>query len=273
MLSSKLADSTEGTSNRVPLHDDLGDLVIVQGNVSRIVSLVPSLTESIALTNPESLIGATDWCIHPSDLAVQRIRGTKNPDWKAIVELKPDLVLANMEENREIDVRRLRTAGIPVWVTHIETVQQGFESITRIFSEALRWDTPAWLTHAQEIWSHPVTPRGIRVAVPIWKDPRLVVGSSTFAGDILNRLGIKNAFADRPDQYPKVTLDEIDRDDIGLILLPDEPYLFTAEEGLSAFNNVATSLISGRYLTWYGPSLIDAHRELSKTIATFVDKR
>jgi ABC-type hemin transport system substrate-binding protein len=77
------------------------------------VSLVPSLTESVALTQPGALIGATDWCTHPAGLAVARVRGTKNPDIAAILALAPDLVIANKEENRRIDVHRLRAAGLP----------------------------------------------------------------------------------------------------------------------------------------------------------------
>ena len=77
------------------------------------MSLVPSLTESIADTVPDLLVGATDWCTHPPDLDVTRVRGTKNPDVAAILGLRPDLVLANREENRELDVRRLRQAGVP----------------------------------------------------------------------------------------------------------------------------------------------------------------
>jgi ABC-type hemin transport system substrate-binding protein len=79
-----------------------------------VVSLVPSLTESVAMTRPEALVGATEWCTHPQGLGVRRVRGTKNPDRAAIAGLVPDLVLANQEENRRVDVERLRAAGIPV---------------------------------------------------------------------------------------------------------------------------------------------------------------
>ncbi len=79
----------------------------------RVVSLVPSLTEALAPTG--LLVGATDWCTHPADLDVTRVRGTKNPSLEAIQALAPDLVIANQEENREPDVRRLREAAVPSW--------------------------------------------------------------------------------------------------------------------------------------------------------------
>ena len=116
--------------------DDLGHPVPVTGPARRVVSLVPSLTESVAVTRPEALAGATDWCTHPADLDVPRVRGTKNPDLAAIKALRPDLVLANQEENRRLDVERLRAAGVPVWVTVIRTVDQALDSLQRMFGGA-----------------------------------------------------------------------------------------------------------------------------------------
>ena len=104
--------------------DDLGADVPMPGPPARVVSLVPSLTEALAVSAPDRLVGATDWCTHPADLDVPRVRGTKNPDLAAIRALSPDLVVANMEENRELDVRRLRDSGVAVWVTRIETVER-----------------------------------------------------------------------------------------------------------------------------------------------------
>jgi ABC-type Fe3+-hydroxamate transport system substrate-binding protein len=114
-----------------PPRDDLGYPVRLAGPVRRVVSLVPSLTESVAVTRAGALVGATAWCTHPADLDVKRVRGTKNPDLAAITELKPDIVLANQEGNRRIDVERLRAAGVPVWVTVIRTVDEAMASCAR----------------------------------------------------------------------------------------------------------------------------------------------
>jgi ABC-type Fe3+-hydroxamate transport system substrate-binding protein len=238
--------------------DDLGAPVDVIGPAARVVSLVPSLTESLAATRPQALVGATEWCTHPADLDVTRVRGTKNPDVKKIVGLRPDLVVANQEENRELDVRRLREAGIPVWVTVVETVPQALASIRRLFTEALGWGCPPWLDEVRDTWDRPVPEPHTRVVVPIWRDPWMVVGRDTFTGDLLRRLGCANAFAEHADRYPKVELAEIDRDDVDLVLLPDEPYVFTGTDGPEAFTRVPTRLVSGRLLTWYGPSLLEA---------------
>jgi ABC-type Fe3+-hydroxamate transport system substrate-binding protein len=238
--------------------DDLGTPVPVRGPARRVVSLVPSLTESVAVTRPDAVVGATDWCTHPADLRVTRVRGTKNPDVRSIVALGPDVVLANREENRELDVRRLRDAGVPVWVTVIETVPQALTSMTRLFEEALGWGCPEWLTSARTLWERPIPSVRARVVVPIWRDPWMVVGRDTFTGDLLRRLGYANVFADHSERYPKVALAEIDRSGVDLVLLPDEPYVFTAEDGPEAFTRCPTRLVSGRLITWYGPSLLDA---------------
>jgi len=240
------------------VNDDLGHPVDVPRPARRVVSLVPSLTEAIAVTRPEALAGATDWCTHPADLDVPRVRGTKNPDRGAIAAIGPDLVIANREENRELDIDRLRAAGVPVWVTVIETVDQAFASMRRMFVDALGWDVPGWLVEAERVWAAPPTGDGRRVAVPIWRDPWMVVGSRTFTGDLVERLGLVNAFGASPDRYPHVELDEVDAD---LVLLPDEPYVFTPDDGPEAFTT-PTRLVSGRSLTWYGPSMVTARTEL-----------
>jgi ABC-type Fe3+-hydroxamate transport system substrate-binding protein len=244
------------------MNDDLGHPVDVARPARRVVSLVPSLTEAIAATRPEALVGATDWCTHPDDLAVARVRGTKNPDRKAIEAIAPDLVIANREENRELDIRRLRDAGIPVWVTVIETVDQATASMRRMFVDALGWDVPSWLAEAEDVWAEPAARDGRRVAIPIWRDPWMVVGSRTFTGDLVERLGLVNAFGDSPDRYPHVELGAIDAD---VVLLPDEPYLFTADDGPEAFTT-ETRLVSGRSLTWYGPSMVTARTELENAL-------
>jgi ABC-type Fe3+-hydroxamate transport system substrate-binding protein len=235
--------------------DDLGALVDVSDRAQRVVSLVPSLTEAIAATRPEALVGATDWCTHPADLDVARVRGTKNPDTKRVIELQPDLVVANQEENRELDVRRLREAGVNVWVTRIETVPESIASMRRLFG-ALGWGEPEWLTAVAASWS---TTEEVHtaVAVPIWRDPWMVVGRDTFTSDLLGRLGCANVYADSPERYPKAAPEDFDRDDV-LVLLPDEPYVFCAEDGPEAFSRARTQLVSGRLITWYGPSLLEA---------------
>ena len=188
------------------LADDLGHAVVLPDVVGRVVSLVPSLTEALAASCPDRLVGATDWCTHPADLdarGVARVRGTKNPDLGAVAALRPDLVVANKEENRELDVRRLRAAGIPVWVTDIETVPQAVTSMRRLLREALRLgEDPGWLVAAETAWSGAVPEPTARVVVPVWRDPWMVVGWPTFTADLLRRTGLEVVTAGVPRAVP-----------------------------------------------------------------------
>jgi ABC-type Fe3+-hydroxamate transport system substrate-binding protein len=242
-------------------HDDLGTPYDGPRPVTRLVSLVPSLTEALASVDRTAVVGATDWCTHPADLDVTRVRGTKNPDLAAIRELKPDVVVANKEENRELDVRRLRESGTRVWVTDIQDVPRAVTSLERLF-DALGWPAPVWLEEARTRWCGPLPPVTRSVAIAVWRDPWMVVGSSTFTGDLVRRLGWRNVYDDRvrnPDgeRYPKVELEDLDASGADVILLPDEPYAFSGSDGPEAFRRTPTELVSGRLLTWYGPSLTD----------------
>jgi ABC-type Fe3+-hydroxamate transport system substrate-binding protein len=250
----------------MPPRDDLGQPVPAARPARRVVSLVPSLTESVAVTRPDALVGATIWCAHPGDLDVPRVRGTKNPDLAAIAALKPDLVLANQEENRRIDVERLRAAGIPVWVTVIRTLDEAFASLRRMFADGLGWPEPPWLAEAERSWRDPAPGPRLRAVIPIWRDPWMAVGSATFTGDLAARLGLDNVYADHPERYPHVTLDDLAARQPELIVLPDEPYAFTATDGPEMFPRQRVALVEGRALTWYGPSLVTARAQLADQI-------
>jgi ABC-type Fe3+-hydroxamate transport system substrate-binding protein len=245
--------------------DDLGYPVRAAAwPARRVVSLVPSLTESVAATCREALVGATIWCTHPPGLQVTRVRGTKNPDRAAIAGLLPDLVLANQEENRRTDVERLREAGVPVWVTVIRTVDEAFTSLGRMFTAGLGWPLPPWLAQAEEAWREPSLVPGLTsAAIPVWRDPWMVAGSGTFTGNVAARLGLANVYAGHPERYPRVSLDDITAHQPDMVVLPDEPYRFSADDGPEVFPCGRVALVEGRLLTWYGPSLVTARALLT----------
>jgi ABC-type Fe3+-hydroxamate transport system substrate-binding protein len=253
-------------SDRFP-RDDTGAPVPVPDRVRRVVSLVPSLTETIAVSAPGLLAGATDWCTHPADLDVPRVRGTKNPDVERIAGLRPDLVVGNTEENRAPDIQALRERGIPVWMTEIRTVDEALASLRRMLTEACRVPSPAWLDEAGRAWSG-VAVRGPRrrAIIPIWRRPWMVVGRATFTGDVLARLGVDNLYAEHPERYPKIPIGELNAAGADLVVLPDEPYRFTADDGPESFPGVPAVLVDGRHLTWYGPSLVEAPLVLAQAL-------
>ncbi|WP_338743450.1 helical backbone metal receptor [Actinomadura luteofluorescens] len=249
------------------VHDDTGAPAGVPDRVRRVVSIVPSLTETVAATAPGLLAGATDWCTHPEGLDVPRVRGTKNPDLERIIGLRPDVVVGNTEENRPADVEALRAAGVPVWMTRIRTVEEALASLRRMLAEACRVPVPGWLEEASRVWAG-VAPGEPRAAViPIWRRPWMVVGRDTFTGDVLARLGVSNVYAGHPERYPKIPLDELNAAGADLVVLPDEPYRFTEDDGPESFPGLDAALVSGRLLTWYGPSLVEAPAVLAERLA------
>ncbi|MEV0807705.1 helical backbone metal receptor [Micromonospora sp. NPDC050200] len=240
----------------------------------RVVSLVPSLTEAVAVTVPEVLVGATDWCTHPEGLDVARVGGSKYPDLDRVLALRPDLVLLNVEENRRADADALVAAGVPVRVTYPRTVPQALTELADLLAALGVTTEPDWLAAAHRAWAAPATPPVLRRAVvPVWRRPWVVLGGDTFAGDVLRRLGVANLYADDAQRYPRPDFDALRAREPDLVVLPDEPYAFTAADGPEAFPDTACALVSGRHLTWYGPSLAQAPALLAAQLADPVTHR
>ncbi len=109
-----------------------------------------------------------------------------------------------------------------------------------------------------------------RAVVPVWRKPWVVLGRATFAGDVLRRVGVEHVYADHADRYPRPKLDELRArfadGEADLLVLPDEPYLFTDDDGPGHFPGVPYALVSGRHLTWYGPSLVHARDTLTRAL-------
>ena len=234
----------------------------------RIVSLVPSLTEALfALGLGERLVAVTDWCVHPAEAvdALPKVGGTKNPSLDRILELEPDLVIANQEENRQRDVERLMARGIAVWVTYPRTVRDA----VGLLGELAELGAPPEcvdavlrpIERAVDEAEAQRPPRPTRFFCPIWKKPWMAVGRDTYADDLLRLCGGENVFADRAERrYPLVETEDIVAAAPEVILLPDEPYAFGPRDAaeLAALDTPAAGrihLVDGTLLSWYGPRI------------------
>lgn len=240
----------------------------------RVVSLVPSVTESLFDLNlGDRLVAITDYCVYPEAgvAGLRRIGGPKNLDVQHIIELAPELVIANYEENQQQDVEALQAAGIPVWVTFPRTVSDALNllwNIMHVFNETtmvarvrLIEQTMDWVVGISKANEDKPT----RLFVPIWLDPLITFNADTYSHDLLQICGGLNVFADCEDRYPRIVLEEAAEAQPDVILLPGEPFQFTeahvplfAELDVPAAHNQRIHVVNGSLLTWHGTRLAHA---------------
>lgn len=261
--------------------DDLGRALIFPHPPQRVVSLVPSDTHSlIALGVGERLVGRTTYCEHGDGVAT--VGGTKDVDVDAVLGLAPHLVIANQEENTRKALEAIAERA-PVLVSLPRRVDQGIGHLARLARIVGVDKEPAVRDLIRRGYQLPKVPRSRgRAFVPIWMDPLMTLNADTFGSDVLARVGIENAFNDRPRlyplaadlgkslpqdagsrdiRYPRVTLEEVRARGADLILLPDEPYEFSAADEAKlheALPNARVVRVSGKDLFWYGAWTIDA---------------
>jgi iron complex transport system substrate-binding protein len=238
----------------------------------RIVSLCPSITETlVAIGALRRLVGATRFCVRPEGLlwGLPRIGGTKNPDIPRILDLAPDLVFANEEENRREDVDALRAAGVEVDISFPRTVAEvapAIRSWGRRLDERDQADALAARIEA-ELAALDATPApgSFRYAYWIWRNPWMTLSDDTYVADLLRRAGGVNVYGGESERYPTTTPeDAIERGAI-VHFFPSEPYPFReekhAEEVARLFGTSARRLfVEGDDLCWHGARTLDGLR-------------
>jgi ABC-type Fe3+-hydroxamate transport system substrate-binding protein len=250
--------------------------------VRRIVSLCPSITETlVALGGLRRLVGATRYCVRPEGLlwGLPRVGGTKDPRISQILDLKPDIVFANEEENRLEDVRAIEKAGVPVDVTFPRSVAEVPSAIRRWgarLGTANEADAVASRIE-KELAALEAGPRPppFLYACWIWKDPWMTISDDTYAADLLRLAGGVNVYGRETERYPVSTpADSLDRG-ADVHLFPSEPYPFRAPrhgpEIQSVFGAEKLRLfVDGENLTWHGVRTLEGlaqMRTLRETIA------
>lgn len=231
----------------------------------KIVSLCPSLTELVFdLGAGESLVGRTRFCVHPADRvdAVEKVGGTKNPKVERILELAPDIVLMNDEENRAEDAAALVAAGIRVHSSMPRTAAET-AAMVRGIGVALSRSREAELIaadierRADRVRRDASRYPPVRYACLIWRDPIMTVSDDTFIAGLLALPGGQNVFGAEPDRYPAISATELHDADPLLVLLPNEPFPFQEKhiEELVALSRLPRDrfrLADGELLSWHG---------------------
>lgn len=256
----------------------------------RVISLVPSLTESLFdLDLGDRLIAVTEYCVRPESQVARlpTVGGTKNPDIARIIDLGPDLVLMNDEENRRQDADALADAGITVWATGPRTVRDAINvlwEILRVFDHPVMTPRVQAIERAADYTEAANRHQPVRVFVPIWRDPWMTFTQDTYMHDLLRVCGGENVFAGwadpaapdsaRQGRYPRIMLDDVVAQQPEVVLLPDEPYHFSDADAatfaaldIPAAHSGRISAVDGSLLTWHGTRLGYALRDLPPLLA------
>lgn len=263
--------------------DELQRIIDVPTPPRRIVSLVPSITETLfAFGIGERVVGVTEYCTHPPDeiAKITKIGGTKNPQLEAILALSPDIVIVNDEENRQEDFTWLTEHGLTLYVTAPRTVADGIEMIEKL-GEVLDCQTTSdpLVARLRAVYERVTNefdqgPR-LRVFCPIWRKPWMAFNADTYADSMLWCCGGENIFREKAERYFSTTLEEVAALAPDVVLLPSEPYPFTTKhfQFLKSLADTPAGraghfyCIDGMALCWYGPRIADGLEQLSERFA------
>lgn len=249
----------------MPLYtDQLSRSIEISALPKRIISVVPSQTELLYdLGLIEEVIGITKFCVHPKEWfqTKTRIGGTKQLNIQKIKELKPDLILANKEENKKEDIEALEKE-LPVWISDVNDLSSAYAMINDVGKIVGRENKSTDLIKNINFQFSTLSAdqRKIRTAYLIWKDPYLTVGSDTFIHQMLSHAGFENIFSDET-RYPSIDLTALVEKNCDLLLLSSEPYPFKQkhiDELQSLLPEIKILLVDGELFSWYGSRMLKA---------------
>jgi len=263
--------------------DQLNRKIELSSSPKRIISLVPSQTELLYdLGLRDEVVGITKFCTHPAEWfrSKNRIGGTKKIDFEKIKQLNPDLIIGNKEENEQSQIEELMTL-YPVWMSDINTLKDAYDMITRVGvlvgkqQEAtnLKLGIESKFNQFQQLKTNnqqlTTNNQQLRVAYFIWNNPYMLAGNNTFINEMLNVCGFENVFADRQSRYPEVSVEEIKKANLDLILLSSEPFPFKEShmsELKSICPNANIKIVDGELFSWYGSRLLKSPAYFSELI-------
>lgn len=255
--------------------DQVGSVLVLNKTPERIISLVPSQTELLVdLGLKDRIVGITKFCVHPTRLRkeVTIVGGTKKVDYNKIIQLKPDIIFCNKEENTKEMVEQLRKICL-VHVSDVITLDDSYELIEQYGSildtnEKAAQISRAIVAQQSSLRQYIDTSKTVkkRVGYFIWQDPLMVVGNSTFINTLLEEIGFKNAFVNKEGRYPEIRWSDLAG--LDYIFLSSEPYPFKEKhiEVFSKRSKAKIILVNGEYFSWYGSRLAMAFPYFKKLI-------
>lgn len=240
--------------------DQMGRLISLTFPPKRIISLVPSQTELLFdLGLDEEIVGITKFCIHPKEKFKSKVKvgGTKKLNLDVIRDLKPDLIIANKEENDQTQIEEL-ILEFPVWISDITNLEDTFEMIDQIGTLTGTSQMAIQLvSKIKKGFSElKLKSSNRKVAYFIWKDPYMLAGKNTFIDAVLSIAGFDNVLS--MSRYPMVSLLDLKAINPDLIFLSSEPYPFEDEhvsEMQTLFPEASIIIVDGELFSWYGSRL------------------
>lgn len=243
--------------------DHLGREVSFTFPPKKIVSLCPAITETMyRMELQDEIVGRTRFCIHPQpDVKnAMNIGGTKDLHIERIHELKPDLIIAEKEENTKEMVAELEP-HYPVFVFEIQTFSEALRMIHDVGMITGREDQASSLVQKIEAKFLALPDQsGSRIAYVIWKKPYMVVGKNTYIQSLLDKMGFVNPFTKYEGRYPAITEDDLQAASLDYLFLATEPYPFK-EKDLPDFKELLPKtipLIVDGEMFWYGGMMLEA---------------
>lgn len=252
--------------------DHLGRSISIPETPQRIISLCPSITETLFdLGLEDRIVARTRYCIHPQEKVrdVSTVGGTKQVDYSKIQELNPDLIITEKEENPKEMVEQL-AAQYPVYVVNVENYDDALRMILDLGEITNRVDKASTLAAEIEhkFRGMQVEPYG-SVAYFIWRKPYMVAGRSTFINSILEKCGFTNAFLGLKDRYPAISIEDLHSFKPDYVFLSSEPFPFAEnhkEELLPFWPNAKYHFVDGEIFSWYGSRMLKAPDYLNELL-------
>jgi ABC-type Fe3+-hydroxamate transport system substrate-binding protein len=254
--------------------DQLNRAVKIPKIPKRIISLVPSQTELLYdLGLGEKVVGITKFCIHPQEWfkTKTRIGGTKDFKADAIRALRPDLIIANKEENTKDGLEELADI-CPIWISNIKNVDEALGMIRGIGLILDKIDEAEKMVSQIQAEREKIINKSVlkECSYLIWKEPYMTVGGDTFINDLLLHAGFENVYKNLK-RYPSVSLNDLKKNRSEYILLSSEPYPFREKHQLELekVTGKKVVLVDGEMFSWYGSRLLKSWRyftELEKQL-------
>lgn len=252
--------------------DQLGRKFVLPQVPQRIVSVVPSQTELLFdLGLAGQVVGVTWFCERPAEQVKEKAKvgGTKNLKLEKILELEPDLIIANKEENEREQIEEL-AQQVPVWVSDVDDLPSALEMMRSVGHITGREEAAAELAQqvAERFQRLQPLQKPLKTVYFIWRKPWMTIGADTFIHQVLHRCGLSNLFSNQI-RYPEVDLQALKEQEPELLLLSSEPYPFKQphlEELQAEFPQAQILLVDGQLFSWYGSRLLEAPEYLQEVI-------